>query len=440
MLKSSLKFLLIFTITTTLAARDYDLPSILALAKKNNKEIKLANSDLSFASAQMKEAISTALPKINLDLQYNRNFMQNVFYFTVKDSTGKSITQSFKASFSNEYQMNAVLSQTIYGFGKIGNAIKAAKYFKTFTNYQYQNQLNGIYSRVKKSFFQALLLKKIWAVSKESERSAKENYENTRIKYQSGVTSEFDLLQAEVRWKNAIPETITARKNYELAENNLKILVEIPLEEEMNLIGDFEIYPMAADTINQKEIFGERPDYNALLWEKQLRERKVAAERSNHYPTLNGSLAYTYSARSDLFRLDNSNDNIILGLTLSVPIFSGGFTSAQVQKAKIDVQRVNTQIQMAQDNIRIELKNIQLRIRESKERISAAKKSVSSAERAFQIAESRAKNGLATQLELKDSRIFLDRAKISYFSAIYDYLNAYFDWEVATGRVSSEDI
>ena len=64
-------------------AVEYDLETILKLTIKNNKEIKLSKSDLKYANAQMKEAISTALPKINVNMQYNRNFLENIFYFNV---------------------------------------------------------------------------------------------------------------------------------------------------------------------------------------------------------------------------------------------------------------------------------------------------------------------------------------------------------------------
>ena len=54
-------------------------------------------------------------------------------------------------------------------------------------------------------------------------------------------------------------------------------------------------------------------------------------------------------------------------------------------------------------------------------------------EKAFEIAEITSDNGLATQLELKDARLAYDQAKLNYFAAQYEYLEAYFDWELAVG-------
>jgi len=120
---------------------------------------------------------------------------------------------------------------------------------------------------------------------------------------------------------------------------------------------------------------------------------------------------------------------------LNIPIFSGGFTSAQVQKARIAVDQAEKRIELSQDQIRINLNNVELRMDESLSKIAASQKNVKTARRAFEIAESRVYNGLATQLELKDSRLLLDQAQITYLSAIYEYLEAYFDWELLTGNI-----
>ncbi|MFZ0391024.1 MAG: TolC family protein [Calditrichia bacterium] len=430
---------LVLGVISQLFAKTYNLESILILARQNNKQIKLAEADKQFADAQKKEAVSTALPKINVDLGYNRNIFENRFYFEVEDpETGAMTTQSFKASFKNEYTLNAALNQTLFGFGKIGNAIQAAGYFEKYTNFNYQTQWQDVITQVKKAFYSALLLKQVWNVAEQSGQNARENYENILLKFESGAVSEFELLQAESRWQNVIPEAMQARKNYELALNNLKALVDIPLREEIELTGEFESLPPMPDSLSYGIVFEQRPDYNSLLWEKKLQEKRVAVEFSNHLPTLSGNVVYTYGARSDQFQLENDNDNVIVGVSLNVPIFSGGFTTAQVQKAKVDVQRVKTRIDMANDNIRIELQNIRLRLKEAQERMQATQKSVNTARRAYEIAESRVIHGLATQLELKDSQVLLDQAQVSYYSAIYDYLEAYFDWQLATGQVDGE--
>lgn len=430
----------IFVVVTTGRAVEYDLEKLLMLAESYNKEIQLARTDLKMASALKLEALSTAFPKVNALVNYNRNFLENFFFVNITDSLGKKQTTKFVVSFKNDYMFNASINQTLFSFGKVGSAIRASSYYDQMSKQIYEARRQQVLIRVKKAFFQALLLQKVWQAAKESESSALDNYNNIKLKYDVGAASEFALLQADTRYQNAVPVTINARKNYDLAVQSLKALVEFPFERQVTLIGDLDTFPILPDSLALVDILERRPDYNALQWEKKLREKNVSIQFSNHLPTLSGNLIYSYGARSDRYALDNANDNFVAGLSLNIPIFSGLYQSAQVQKARIEVQKTQTQIDLLVDNIRIEFQSIYLRMQESRQRILASKRGLDTARRAFEIAETRAKNGLATQLELKDSRVFVDQAQINYYSAIADYLNAYFDWESATGRVALENI
>ena len=100
---------------------------------------------------------------------------------------------------------------------------------------------------------------------------------------------------------------------------------------------------------------------------------------------------------------------------------------------ELEKSRIN--IEKNKDNISNELTNIFLRLDEAEKRIQSAKGTLNSANKAFKIAEVSAENGLITQLELKDARRFNDQANLNYYKAVYDYLDAYFDWEKATGKV-----
>ena len=426
--------ILIILLLQNLLAEEYGLAEVLKMAEANNKTIQLARADLKTAAAEVKGAYSAALPKLDVNLGYNRNFKESKFFFTVTDTSGREITQSFRTSFTNQYQANAVLRQTLLSL-QVGYGIQAARYFRRLSEENFEFIRQQVLAQTKIAFYQTLLLKEVLLVAQDSESSAKDNYENIKVKFESGIVSEFDLLQAEVRWQNSIPETFQAAQQYELALNNLKVLVGFPLEQPMPLRGAIDQFPALPETPGFEAVTAQRPDYNALVWQKKLQEKNVSAQKADRFPVLEGVLQYNYTAASDAFRFDNENDNYFLGLSLSIPLFSGGRTSAQIRKARADLDRANTRIAEADDNIRIQLANLQLRMKEARERISAANKAAFSARRAFEIAETRVDNGLSTQVELKDSRVALDRAQLNYYSAIFDYLRAYFEWELATGKV-----
>jgi outer membrane protein TolC len=179
------------------------------------------------------------------------------------------------------------------------------------------------------------------------------------------------------------------------------------------------------DSTTFENILSLRPDYNALLWERNLRVTGVSAEKSQYYPYLTGHFVYNFSASSDKFDLDRQNSNYFVGVNLQIPIFTGGYTRAQIQ------------IQQSQDDIYKNIKNIRLRLKEASSRIESAKMTRQSASRAFDISEKSVETGLTTQLELRDARVQFEMAVLNYYVATYDYLDAYYDWQLATGKVNT---
>jgi outer membrane protein TolC len=317
----------------------------------------------------------------------------------------------------------------------VGYGIRGAGQYQEMTGFLYEASYQNIITQAKRLFYQAVLFQRVWEVRVAAEENASENYDSMKSKFENGLVSEFALLQAEVRWKNSIPDTSKARRDYELVLNSVKTMAGIPVLEKVSLEFALDEYPVMPDTIEVDSVLARRPDYNMLVMEEKLLETSVKANRSAYYPTLYGSLVGAYSAQSDEWSLDQENSVWSGSLRLSIPLFMGGATRARVKQASIEHEKAQLRIERARDDIYNELANIYLWMKEARERIESAEATLSSAERAFRIAEATSRSGLATQLELKDARLDLDEAQLNRYLAIYDYLVAHFEWELATGTV-----
>jgi len=416
-------------------ATELTIEQAIDLAKKQSKELQIVKAELDKAETQIDEAFAAALPNVSADFNYNRNLKDAKFFITAPDpQTGLSTTQELDFTFKNEFSFTAELRQTIYSFGKVGTALDIAYAYQDFAEKNYRYQMQSILTNIRINFYRALLAQKIYDVSKESQNSAESNYKDTKLRYESGAASEYDLLQAEVRWRNSIPQTISAKKNYEQSLNMLKSELGIPIDEPLTLTGSLETRPVFPDSLDTDQVLSQRGDFQALKLESDMRDKNVTLEFANHLPTIDGRFVYTNSAQSDMFKYENNFDNYVAGLSLNIPIYSGGNTSARVQKAELEHRQAVIRVEKAKDTIEMELTNALLNLKEARERITAAEKNEATARRAFEIAESRAENGLATQLELKDSRLLLDQANVTHLTAHFDYLKAYFEWQLITGN------
>jgi len=438
-MKKIIIFILLLTgFSGSVQSATFTLKEYLEKVQTSSKDIKLAKEELYVADANHQEAWSLALPKVSVQGTYNRNLKDSYLYVDFSAMGGGNGTQKFKINRNNEFALSASISQTLFSL-EVGSALRAASEYQKMTNFVYESSEQQILTMAKKLFYQTLLLEKVLEVSKSAQENAEKNYLNIKKKFENGVVSEFELLQAEVRWKDKIPQTAEAKRNMDIAMISLKNLASIDIKEDVQLSGDFEKYPTMPAEMEFQTILNKRPDYNALIWEEKLRSTNVSAERSNFFPNLKASLAYNYTAQSDEFKLDEENNALVAGLTLTVPIYTGGYTGAQVEKAIIDRKKTEIKIQQTTDNIYQEVSQIWLRLAEAKDRIASSSSTMQTAKKAFEIAEISNQQGLATQLELKDSRVAYDQAKLTYYSAVFDYLSAYFDWQQAIGEATLEE-
>jgi len=427
---------------TLLQAESYDLRSYLGLVQEHSKDLLLAKKQVDMAGVNKKQAVSIALPKVALQAGYKRNLTDYYMYADFGDfgaalgMPSSGAPAKFKVNRTNEYNANVALQQTLFS-PSVGSAIKAANQYQKLADYVYDAGEQAILSAAKKMFYQALLLEKFWHVNQTAEENAKENYENMKLKFENGVVSEFELLQAQVRWQNAIPQTAEAKRNHELMVNNLKNWAGIPAADSLSLDGQFTDVPPMPEEMELQTILQRRPDYMALTWEEKLRRTNVAAKKAAFLPTLTGTVAYAYSAQSDQFKLEQKNNLYFAGLNLSLPIFTGGYQTSEVQKAQIELAKTRIKIDKARDNINNEISNIYLRLKEADQRIQSAKTTLKAAEKAFSIAEQTARSGLTTQLQLKDARVGYDQAMMNTYAAAFDYLAAYYDWQLATGQADA---
>jgi outer membrane protein TolC len=426
---------LILIFISSAFSQSYTLEQFIQLVEKNSKDLQMAQKELEMADAQYKEALSTALPKISAEGVYNRNLARMFLYVDFPNEEGVTTSQKFQISYNNDFNVLARIQQTLFSL-QIGDALRAASQFEKLTAYVYDYSHQTIITIAKKGFYRALLLKKIWEVKAEAEKIARENYENVEKKFENGLVSEFEMLQAEVNWKNLIPETSQAQRNYEMGMIMLKTFSGIGLETPLFLDGNLDSYPALPDSLGLETVLKQRADYNALQWERNLRETNVSAQKAERYPYLSGHFVYNFTSSSDKFDFDRRNSTFFVGVRLNIPIYTGGYVGAQIQKARVDLDKTEIKVLQSQDEVFRSIKNVRLRLKEAYSRILSADKTRETANRAFVIATSSADNGMATQLELADSRVQFELAVLNYYVATFDYLDAYYDWQLATGRVS----
>jgi len=426
----------------SLQAESYTLDRYLQLVEENSKDLYLARTDQRLAENQERQVMSANLPMIQGQAGYTRNFLdieQPMAAWADGNAASAPLGiypleyEAVDVNRDNDFSLNVALQQNLFDM-KIIRAMEASRKYQTLTGTVYEASRQGILTAGKKVFYQTILLNEVYEVKKATEQNAYETYLDIKKKFDNELASELDVLQAEVNWEINIPETTQAARNRDLAMSNLKHLAGIDPDEEMVLEGSLESVPSVPAAEELGGILTSRPDYQALMNEKELREINISAMKAEFYPSLSGSVVYAWQKSDDDFHLGDGINAFQAGLTLTIPVFYGGSRFAKMEQARLELDKSNMNLLKKQDEVQTQINNLQLLLDEASARIDSAETTLNTARKAYSIMEISTRNGLATQLDLKDALLNLDGAQLNYYKAIYDYLEAYFNWQQAVGE------
>ncbi len=440
MKKLLLTLLLSLAALWTLPALELSLADYMALVEENSKDLYQADISQKLADVQDKLARSQTRPMIAGSVGYTRNFIEitqpypvGAYPYTNDYGYQDLIYADIPYNYDNEFSYGVGVQQLLFDM-QVFKALEASRQYKNMTGTIYEATRQGILTAAKQVYYQTKLMEEVYQVTSETEQNARETYEDIQKKFDNDLASELEVLQAQVNWQMNIPETTQAARNRDMALSNLKHLAGLAPEEPIELTESLTEIPDADTNIALGEIFSSRPDYQAQQGEIKLREINVSAVRAQFFPTLSASFSYGWQKSSDDFDFNDGTDAMMAGLSLTIPIYYGGSRFAQMEQARLELENSRVDLLKSQDDIRTEIRNIQLQLDEASSRIVSAETTLKTAEKAYNIMEISSRNGMATQLDLKDARLSLSGARLNYYSAIFDYLNGYFQWQQAIGE------
>ncbi len=416
------------------------LDKAVSIALQKNYDIQIAQLSVQKAEEQITEAYSGAWPKLSFSGQYTRNLKSPVLFIPPNTPFNPSPnTLTFSIGAKNSYNLGVTLSQTIFD-PRLGTAISIAKKYSKFSDLSNESAKDEVIAQVKESFYNVLLSKKLVDVNEQGYKVAQANYENTGALYKQGAASEYDYLRAEVQLANVKPMLIEAKNNLQLAKNFLKNLLALDLNTTIDVEGEFKVEKVSSDLMERSnEILKDKnPALRKLSIQKLMLEENVNIEKAAYLPTLSAFGNYDWQTQDNTFKFSNYNwaNTITVGLSLTYTLFDGFKRSARIQQAKIDVENLEVTKNKTEAGLRIGLMQSKLKMEEALDRIQAQEKSVQQAQRALEIAQTRYKEGVGTQLEILDTQNSLTQTRINYEKAVYDFLVAKTEWEKILGIIT----
>lgn len=298
-------------------------------------------------------------------------------------------------------------------------------------------------SQVKNAYYAVLFSKEAFNVYKEVYENAMTNYAETEKKYNVQKATDLDMARAKTNVANAIPNVYNAESSIILALWQLKAVMGIDLEMNIDVEGAIEDYSeyMTSDVTKADSISLDR---NSTMKQLEIQANELAqsikTQQYAYIPTLALAFNYSYNAMTNDFNFKEYRwtPYSYVGVSLSIPIFSGGKRLNQVRQARNSYEQMRLQMTSTERNLKISIRQSLNTMETNVKSYDAAKDAVASAEKAYNIAEKSYEVGRATLTDLNDAQLALTQARLAESQAVYNFIVAKTQLEQTLGQDFTE--
>lgn len=403
------------------------LDQALEIALSESNTIKIADMTVEKSGYAKKGSYASLYPNISASGSYQRTLLKQVM---VMDMGGNPM--EIKVGRDNNISAAASASMPLIN-AQLWESLKLSGMDVEMAVEQARSSKISLIKQVKQSFYAVLLAKESLNVMTQVYDNAQKNYEKTEQRALVGKASEVDRLRAQVTLMNAEPNVSSAENAVLLATWQLKAVMGIDLETEVEVVGKISDYTdyMLAPYVVKDDISGNSSLAQLELQGRML-ESTIRMQKKQYIPTLAASINYNYSAMGDdeLRWFPSST----AALSLSIPIFDGFAKHNNIMQSKKTKDMLDLQREDTERNLRIGIRNYNDQMALCIKNYQAANATVEIAQKSYEITEKMYEVGKATLVELNDAQLALEQAQLTQAQAVYNFMVAQANLDEMLGK------
>lgn len=387
-------------------------------------------------------AVSLAgwLPQVNASGNLVHYFQQSGNNVAVNTGAGSTTTttSTTRSSSVNSFIPGVAVSQAIFNPGLLYASKSAPLFIQQATQVTDSTKI-FLVTTVTKSFYNLLLTLEQINVLKEDTARLSKNLTDAYHQYKGGIVDETDYQEAGISLNNSKAQLKQAQESVVPQYTSLKQLIGYPTEKQFNV--DFDTLRMKSnidiDTTQQLQ-YEKRIEYQLVNTNKALQEQTVNYYRTAFLPTVSGFFNYNLEFENNKFSnlFENSYPSSLIGLSVSVPIFTGFARIHNLKKAQLQEQEIEWDQTDLRARINTEYTSALANYKSNKYNLQVLEKNVQMASRVYFVVTLQYKQGIVPYLNVITAESNLITSKISYLNALFQVLTSKVDLEKAMGNIT----
>lgn len=407
----------------SLQASAENLQNIYQLALKKDPLVLRAAAQRDASNAAIDISKASFLPSISFSSEIGKS---------------RTSTSQETGRFGTGYTNSISLQQTLFDWSdwsKLSTAEKQALQSQT----SYNATIQGLIVRVAQTYFNVLSANDDLTFVVAEKRAVERQLEQTKQRFAVGLTAITDVHEAQAQYDSVVAREISAINALENAKEALQEITG-QYHSQLSPLNTTVFKATAPQPANAV-------DWVALAEENNLdlKVRKLAVEiaqnnidiaDAGHYPTVDLSASKTLKDNSQELQKDTDS----IGLTLKVPLYSGGATVANQDVQRANYVAASEDLELGHRSVLRQTRSFYNTVGANIAGIKALEQAVISAESALKATEAGFEVGTRTIVDVLISTQNLFNARRNLTKARYDYILAVLQLKQAAGTLTEEDL
>jgi outer membrane protein TolC len=383
----------------------FSLRSAQEFAVEHSYDIVRSQMDILAAKKKVRETVSSGFPQINSTIDYMNNL--KLATVLIPNFFEGKFEEKIPVQFGTRHNVTAglTLSQLVFS-GSYFVGLKTSKIFRQLADQNYTRTQLEILETVTDTYYLIL-------VSEESERILSSNLANLekthyeiRERYKEGFVAETDadLVKISVtKLKNSL-QAVARQK--EVAYKLLKFQMGLDLSDQIALTDKLEDVLQQIDiskTANAEFDLDQNIDYKLLETQEKFSEMAWKNEKAKYFPTVSAFYSLQWNAFRDEFNFLSRKrwfETQVLGVSISIPLFTSGMQRAKVAQASIALKQARTARIQASQGLTVEAASVKSALDSAYENYMNTKENMGLAQRVYDVTLIKYNEGVASSMDL----------------------------------------
>jgi outer membrane protein len=397
-----------------------------------------ANLDVKSAEYHVKEIIGQGLPQVNGSA--------NFFDYLIIPTTlipGSFIGQqgNVKLKFGVTYQstLSVTASQIIFDPSYIVG-LQGRKTYKQLYDRSYTRSKIEANVGVTKAYYLVLVGIEELKLTQANIDEIKQQMDETVARNKQGLVEKIDVDRIVYQYNTLITSKENTIRTLALNYQLLKFQMGMPIDKQLTLkdkLEDVQLDATGAEAANDTTVYHQRIEYGLLETQKKLNEYDVKLKKGQFLPKLTANANYSPSYQNNNFgSLYGTNfPSSYVGLSLTVPIFTGFQHSNQLKQSQITVLKSENDLYDMKNNINLQISQARTSYVNGLQTLNDQKKNMALANEILRVSKIKYEQGVGSSIEVTQAQTSVREADNQYIQGLYDALVSKVDLDKAYGRI-----